>query len=367
MPHEVSVDPTPLSPAQIWALLAAAIRELSWGVPGAARAARRWRARAERIPDPPIRDDALYALTHKRTHAEGAALFAVLPRSRNRHLLELLVAYETIWDFLDNLSERCVCERNGRELHLALVDAFEPDSPLADYYRHHPWRNDGGYLAELVEFCRDSCLALPSFERVRELLVQEAKRGQVLALNHLPDPAQRDLELERWAATECPEDLAEAAWYELSGAASASMVIHALLAIAAETETSEGEVAAVYSAYWPWISLTTTMLDSYVDQVDDRASGDHSYVSHYPSETCAVRRLCHCIARSARGVLNLPRGHQHAVIVAAMTAMYLSKSEATSQVPRATTRLLIRSGGSLTRLLLPILRVWRVAYSQRGS
>jgi tetraprenyl-beta-curcumene synthase len=367
MPHQVLVDPTPLSPAQVWALLAAAARELSWGIPGAARAARHWRTRAERIPDPPIRDDALYALTHKRTHAEGAALFAVLPRARNRNLLELLVAYETIWDFLDNVNERHMTERNGRELHQALVDAFEPGHPLADYYRHHPWRDDGGYLEELVEFCRSACQELPSFDRVRRLLIQEARRGQVQALNHLPDPARRDSKLERWADAECADDLDEATWYELSGAASASMAIHALLAIAAEAEASERDIATVYAAYWPWISLTTTMLDSYVDWADDIASGDHSYVSHYPSETCAVRRLCQCIAKSARNALELPRGRQHAVIVAAMTAMYLSKSEATSRIPRATTRRLVLSGGSLARLLLPLLRTWRVAYSQRTS
>ncbi len=367
MPHAVSVDPTPLTPAQMWTVAAAATRELAWGVPGAARAARRWREHAEQIPDPPIRDDALYSLTHKRTHAEGAALFAILPRSRNRVLLELLVTYETIWDFLDNVNERHVTEPNGRELHLALVDAFEPGCPLADYYRHHPWRNDGGYLRELVEFCRASCQQLPSFHRVHSLLLQEARRGQVQALNHLADPTRRDAALEQWAGTECPDDLQDAAWYELSGAASASMVIHALLAMAAEADTSDREIAMVYAAYWPWISLTTTMLDSYVDRAEDSASGDHSYVSHYPSEACAVRRLGHCIGRSARSALELPRGRRHAVIVAAMAAMYLSKNEATSRIPRSTTCRLIRSAGSLARLLLPILRVWRLAYSQRAS
>jgi len=367
MPHAALVDPTPLTAAQVWALLTAATRELAWGLPEAARAARHWRTRAETIPDAPIREDALYSLTHKRTHAEGAALFAVLPATRNRALLEVLVAYETIWDFLDNVSERHTTEQNGRELHLALVDAFDLDRPLADYYRHHPWQDDGGYLEELVEFCRRSCRALPSYQQVRLLLVQEAWRGQVLALNHLTDADQRDAALRRWAAEECPDDLSEATWFELSGAASASMVIHALLAIAAEPDASELEVGIIHAAYWPWVSLATTMLDSYVDRADDRRSGDHSYVAHYPDDACAVRRIGYCLTRAARGALQLPKGRRHAVIVAAMAAMYLSKDDALRPAARMSTSRLIQAGGSLARLLLPILRLWRMAYSQRSS
>ncbi len=53
------------------------------------------------------------------------------------------------------------------------------------------------------------------------------------------------------------------------------------------------------------------------------------------------------------------------MIVACMVAMYLSKDSAHTEVMRTTTRGLVRAGGSLTRLLLPILRLWRIAYAQQ--
>jgi hypothetical protein len=34
---------------------------------------------------------------------------------------------------------------------------------------------------------------------------------------------------------------------------------------------------------------------------------------------------------------------------------------------RTTTDSFVEAGGSLTRLLLPILRLWRIAYSQRSA
>ncbi len=131
----------------------------------------------------------LIRLTHKRDHTEGAALFCVLAGSRDQRLLRLLVAYQTIWDFLDNVSERDSDEVNGRQLHFALVEALEPEAPISDYYRHNPWKNDGGYLRALVEACRESCAALPSYSRVRPHLLAGVRRCSVQSINHDRDPA----------------------------------------------------------------------------------------------------------------------------------------------------------------------------------
>lgn len=366
MPLAVSVDPTPLTAAQIRALTFAAARELVWGLNRVSTEIARWRALASQIPDSPIRSDALHALARKRTHADGAALFSVLPAHRNADLLRLCVAYETILDFLDNVSERHTEEANGRELHLALIDAIDPGRPLADYYRHHPWRDDGGYLRALVESCRHWCQLLPSFERVRPLLVREAERTQVLALNHLEDADERDAALRGWAEREFPDERA-VTWFELGGAASASLVILALLALSAETTVSDADLSAARAVYWPWVSLVAVMLDSYADQAEDLQSGDHSYVAHYPDPACAVRRLRLCVRRAVKGALTLRDGHRHAVVVGCMIAMYLSKDSARAPAMRQETKQIVRAGGSLCRVLAPILRLWRIAYSQRSA
>jgi tetraprenyl-beta-curcumene synthase len=320
------------------------------------------------IPDQPIREDALGALADKRTHAHGAALFWTLPRRRNPHLLRLLIAYELIWDFLDNVNERASSSgtQNGRQLHLAIAEALEPDAPISDYYCHHSARGDGGFLRSLVETCRECCVLLPSYARVRGVAVHEAHRAQVLALNHDPNPAQRDAALKGWVAEEYPH-AQTTSWWELSGAASAPLTIHALLALAAEPDCSPGEVASTYAAYCPWLSATTTMLDSYVDQIEDVENGNHSYVAHYPSQDATVCGIRSLVSRSVAETRSLHNGHRHAVIASAMIAMYLSKDTARTLQLRAGTRTFVRAGGSLTRLLLPILRVWRILYGQRSA
>jgi len=359
-------DSSPLSSAQLDALARSAFRELSWSLRGVSRLEAEWRARASAIPDVVLRETALRALDTKRGHADGAALFSVLPRLRSCALLHAVASYQAILDYLDSAHEQAPTEANGRQLHLALVDAVDIERPASDWYRHHPWADDGGYLAWLVQSCRDACRALPSYPLIRPLLVDEAWKGQVLALNHLEDPLARDEALRQWGATYSGE-LEPLAWFELTGAASSSLTVHLLLAAAVARETAGDATLLAHSAYWPWMSLAATMLDSYVDAVEDVRNGDHSYVGHYPSLEVAVERIGEVIGRSAANVRGLPNGHRHTVILACMIALFLSKDSANTAEFRASTRKLIEAGGSLTRVLVPVLRLWRIRYRHQSA
>jgi tetraprenyl-beta-curcumene synthase len=343
-------------------------RELRWGLPAVAREVRVWRAKARAIPDAPIRENAMSALLRKRAHTDGAALFWILPNVRSLPLLRMLCAFEIMCDFLDSVSERGadMGQANGKQLHMALVDALAPSLPTSDYYAHHPWREDGGYLDAMVMVCRECCCLLAGYEQVRKLVIQEAWRAQVLALNHDLDPRQRDADLRAWAAREFPAQ-DEVTWYELSGAASAPLTIHALLALAVEPSHSEADIARVHGAYLPWISAATTMLDSYVDQIEDAVNDDHSYVAHYPSHEVAVQRVARLVHRSVSQAGALRNPERHILIVACMVAMYLSKDSASNPILRAGTDSVVEAGGTLTGALLPILRLWRTAYTQRSN
>jgi tetraprenyl-beta-curcumene synthase len=358
----------PLSPRQVWVLLSAATRELLWGLRAVSREVERWRLRALTMPAGPNREDALSSLERKSGNAAGAALFWILPRRRDKNLLRLLVAYQLIWDFLDSVSERGAYEgtTNGLQLHKALIEALDPVAPISDYYLYHPWRDDGGYLRTLVEACRGACAALPAYGQVRPLVVREATRAQVQALNHDVDPLARDRALKEWVAREFSEDQ-QLSWFELSSAATASLAVHAFLALAADPTCTEAEVRHACGAYFPWISGAATMLDSYVDQVEDEATGSHRYVAHYGSMALAGERVKTLVARSAREARALRNGHRHAVITACMVAMYLSKDSARTPEMRASTASIARAGGTLTRVLLPVLRLWRIASAQSNA
>lgn len=349
-----------LSRRQSAALLAAVWRELAWGLRLTAIELRRWRVLASAVPDPLLRRDALHALDAKRGHSVGAGLFWTLTGTRNRGLLRVLVAYDVLYDYLDEIGERVAAEPATRTLQLerALHDALAPGcvavAPL----------DDGGYLQALLDCCRSGCARFPHFAVVEPALVRETRRLEVLALNHLPDPVARDAALREWAEREFAGERHGLEWWELTAASSQSVVTFALLALAADPHATREQAEAVHAAYFPWFALAVTMLDAWVDQEEDERCGAHSYVAHYPSREAAAARLCETVERAAAAQLALPQGERHTVLLACMVAMYLSKDSARAPELREASARIVAAGGSLTRLLLPVLRLWRIANGQ---
>jgi cytochrome P450 len=292
---------------------------------------------------------------------DGAAMFWTLPRARSPELLRLLVAYQVLADYLDCTSERAANAgvRNGLQLHRALVEAIDPSLPLSDYYRFHPWHDDGGYTRTLVERCRQIAAGLPSIAQAQPFAARAARLTTVLAFNHEPDSTLRDTGLKAWAALHFP-DSGELPWFEWAASASAWLTILALLALAADTGCEQSDAEATYAAYFPWASLAGTMLDSYADRAEDQAASAHSYISHYANAN-QVDRVGEILSKALTNVAKLPNGERHLVLISCMVAMYLSKDSTRTAGNRATTRQLARSAGPLPRALMPALRVWRAA------
>ncbi|HEX5923887.1 MAG TPA: DUF2600 family protein, partial [Baekduia sp.] len=155
----------PLSRAQLAAVGGAAMRELGWGLRLVRRELDGWRARAELIDDPILREHAVGSLTRKRTLVDGAAFYWILPERRDAGLLRLLVAFQVLADLLDELSER---GSERRDLMRAFVDAVVLDEPVGDHDE---------YTMALIDACRKGCAALPGYPLIRGLLGAQARQA----------------------------------------------------------------------------------------------------------------------------------------------------------------------------------------------
>jgi tetraprenyl-beta-curcumene synthase len=346
--------------AAVLALARAIARHLIWGQRLVSREIAEWQAQASTISDAQLRRHALVSLREKRDETYGAALFWTLPDTRHATLLRLLVAYQTMWDFLDTLSEDIAFlgDTNGRHLHRALVEALTPGGPISDYYSLYPGRDDGGYLHKLVETCQRECAGLPAYPRVRPLVLAGVARCSVQAINHAREPRRRELSLRQWAAQEFPGERSMP-WFEVTAAAGA-FIPHVLFALASEPDCTDEDIALAHATYFPWMSLAITMLDSYVDQQDDQSRGAHSYFAYYEDEQAAVTRLIVITRTLMCQLYGLRAGGRHATLGSCMIAMYLSKVPARTPGSRISTERIIHECDSLTRLVLPVLQIWRI-------
>jgi tetraprenyl-beta-curcumene synthase len=315
-------------------LFATAARRYWFGVFPAARSTQRHLLeRAEAIPDPLLRADALASHRDKGSNSEGLAALAVLaPSDRRREIARSLVAYQLMLDYLDGVSERATPNplANGLRLHRAFEAALDPDAAQVDYYAFAPAAEDGGYLGELIATCRAPLAALPSYRAARGPLLRQARLCcESQALNHALRFAPVRDQLDEWAERTASESGLEPGfeWWELIAAAAASsLCVGALLALAATPGATEADARRVESAYFPWASGLNALLDSFVDLDEDPQ--DASHIRRYRSHEHAAERLATIASGARERVAALPDGELHEAILAAMGALYLIHEDA---------------------------------------
>jgi tetraprenyl-beta-curcumene synthase len=328
-------------------------------LPCGRRYMREWRERARRIPDPVLRSLALEAQNSKTGNVEGAAAFAAfVPRARRRTVVRAQVAFQTMYDYLDTLSEQPSRRphRNAGQLHRALVDALHEDARAGDYYAQHARRNDGGYLQALVSTCRTAVLGLPSYSEIAtpvQALADHVVAYQALSLS------QRDEHnaFAQWANEEAPLG-AELAWWEMAAAGGSSLGVCALMAAAARADLTYDDASAIRAAYWPWVESLHTLLDGVVDEAEDEACGRPSFLSYYASPSEAAGRLRAIAVEAMRKIGALPDAPGHAVIVAAMIGFYLYPAPRTATGALAS-RAVLESLGFLANPTLLMFRTRR--------
>jgi tetraprenyl-beta-curcumene synthase len=325
------------------------------------RERRHWHERARQIPDPALRRLALITQRTERGNLEGAAAFAVLaPHDHRARVVRAVVAFQATYDYIDTLAEQPSADpvANGHQLHLALVTALDPDCDHPDYYEHAAGDRDDGYMRNLIDTCRSAFGALPSHASVAEAALRSARRMVAYqSLNHTPKADARAT-LARWATGLTPEGTG-LSWWETAAGAASSLTVFALIAAAAQPILVAGEVASTESAYFPWIGALHVLLDSLIDRSADIEAGHHCLIDHYSSTEEAAARMSIIAARATRAAELLPKGIEHATILAAMTSFYLSAPAASTPGTVFVTRRVLEKMGALAPPAMAVLRARR--------
>lgn len=328
-------------------------------VPAVRRELRRWDARAARMPSGPLRDAALGALRDKRSNPEATAVFAILaPRKGRPAALRAMTALQVAIDYLDSLGEEAVADPlgDGLALHGALADAVSPGPETGEWYRLHPQSEDGGYLEVLVMACRKELGALPSWQVVLSALRRAAKRcGEGQARTHASAAADGSAELRDWSA-QLPAAPGYR-WWELASGACSSVAAHALIAAAADPETTAEQAELLDQAYFPSIGALTVLLDDLVDRDQDRSAGEHNYLDYYSDAETAAERIALIAERARAGLAGLAHRRRHGAILTGVAAFYLHTAGDRDGYPRRVRERLLEAAGPGVRPIIGALRL----------
>ncbi|KUG02881.1 hypothetical protein ASZ90_019747 [hydrocarbon metagenome] len=282
-------------------------------------------------------------------------MFALPFPARRQELITLIVAYQTICDYLDNLCDRCGCTdgRAFKQLHLALIDALTPGQDYADYYKYYPYKDDSGYLNKLVDECRCCLNSLPSWGVVQEESLQLAELYCNLQIYKHLMVEIREETLKEWVAAES-KAFPCLYWQEFAAACGSTLAVFNLMGLASKDELHIDEVRANLKAYFPWICSLHILLDYFIDRQEDTAGGDLNFTFYYENSDEVINRLKLLVRQSHRSISGLPESAFPKTVIEGLLAMYLSDRKIKEQgLDRAARELLAESGP-------PALRTYRI-------
>lgn len=312
-----------------------------------------WYRRAGQIPDPELRRQALASMNTKKFHCEGGAVYAAQVLPYVDRLVPLIVAYQTISDYLDNLCDRSTSldPVDFRQLHLSMQDALAPGAPLRDYYRYRQEKDDGGFLASLVHTCQEQVAALPSYPVVQKRVLELSSLYSDLQVHKHIAHDKREGELLAWWE-QFRSAYPQLYWQEFAAVTGSTIGIFALFCLATEPDLEPSQVKVVDAAYFPWICGLHILLDYLIDLEEDRIGGDLNFVSYYRSDREAMERLQYFVEQAKASVAALPNPVFHRLIVDGLVAFYLADRKVNRSQPQiyAIAKQLMKRASSLTTL-----------------
>lgn len=304
---------------------------------------------------------ALASIKDKKFHCQGGSIYSLYKGVNTPNFVRLVVALQTISDYLDNLCDRAgiADEQAFRQLHLAMNDALDPDVTPRNYYQYYTFKNDGGYLARLVRTCQQEADQLPSYQIVKPELLRLANLYSDLQTYKHLDPIIREAKMTSWIQNHLPNYPKISTW-EFAAATGSTLGMFMLCAAASNPSLTAADAAKISAAYFPWISGLHILLDYFIDGAEDRANGDLNFISYYTDEQETLNRLTYFQNQALVQAQTIPNPLFTQTVIHGLLAMYLSDPKTNAPQERAIKKELLKSSGAYTKFIYGLCKLLRV-------
>lgn len=285
----------------------------------------RWKNEVKKINCKTLAEQALLSIKHKKFHAQGGSIYALYPNTKRILVVRLIVALQTISDYLDNLCDRVgyMDEKGLRQLHVALEEALIPEqNKKSNYFEFYPY-DDGGYLNSLVDECKHILSGLQNYDKVRESVAKQAcLYSEMQTYKHIGID-EREEKIIKWARENSCLDMGISEW-EYAAATGSTLAIFMLCSMAGINNLSYTDVNDVTLAYFPWVCGIHILLDYFIDMNEDYLNDDLNFVSYYDDIYHFKERFSFLLNNAIYAVKYLPNTKFHLLIIKGLLAMYLS-------------------------------------------
>ncbi len=328
-----------------------------------------WRQKAENIPNPELRKQALASIDSKTFHCEGGSILALLAHNQMEECIKFIVAYQTISDYLDNLCDRSTSldPDDFRHLHHSMPHALTIGQTPINYYQYREEQDDGGYLNSLVTTCQESLANAIHYEKIYPYLAELAGYYCDLQVHKHVRIEERVPRLEKWFES-YKSGLPEMEWYEFSACSGSTLGIFCLVAHSFQDQFDEEMAEKIRKGYFPYIQGLHILLDYLIDQEEDIEGGDLNFCFYYPHEEKLLTRLKHFVCEADKHIAGLPNEKFHKLINRGLLGIYLSDEKVRKQSKvRTLAKEMIKCGGTTSYFFYVNGRAYRTFQKVSGA
>lgn len=309
-----------------------------------------WKSRAEAIPDPELRKQALASIEHKTFHCEGGAILSLIAKDNYEDAIKFIVAYQTISDYLDNLCDRSTSldPDDFAALHESMEDALNTDASAKNYYRFRREQNDGNYLMNLAAACREVLSGMKNYKHIKSHLRELCRYYCDLQIHKHVVAEDRVPRLQKWF-NQYRSEIPEMEWYEFSACSGSTLGVFCLVSYALRDDFESSYAVNIRNGYFPYIQGLHILLDYLIDQEEDRNGGDLNFCFYYENEEKLFSRLKHFVFEADKHTEKLPHKHFHKLINRGLLGIYLSDEKVQKQKNvRRLAKGIIKTGGMVS-------------------
>jgi tetraprenyl-beta-curcumene synthase len=289
------------------------------------------RERANKITDVEFRTQALASIASKAFHCQGGAVYALFNQERSVELIKLIVAFQTISDYLDNLCDRShsLDPEDFRSLHQAMIHAVQPGLSSYDYFENRQ-NDDGGYLRWLVTTCQDILANFSNLYHIQPKLLEWVRLYVDLQVyKHIHQEKREHALLSWWESHK--DNYPNLAWQEFAAATGSTLGMFMCFVYASKVGFDQSEFTQMTQAYFPYVCCLHILLDYFIDQEEDRLGGDLNFCNYYDDQDSFLIRLKWVTSQAEMCVSPLPNSQFHGIILDGLLALYLSDSKVICQ------------------------------------
>jgi len=306
-----------------------------------------WKNEANNISDPELKKQALMSIQHKTFHCEGGSILSLVCEEKMDLIIQFIVAYQTISDYLDNLCDRSTSldPTDFEALHESMMDAVGLTNSTQNYYRFREEQDDNEYLKKLVKTCHDVLKQAPHYEIIRPYLLELADYYCKLQIHKHVKKSEREQRLIDWFEA-YKNKFSDLTWYEFSACAGSTLGIFCLVSYAFNEDLSSEFFQEIYKSYFPYVQGLHILLDYVIDQNEDIEGGDLNFCSYYESKELMIERVKYFAEKSDKSLKILQDYRFHRLIIRGLLGIYLADEKMSgTKEDRNTRKQIVKCGG----------------------